>query len=48
MKMISHVSSATSGDAAYKAYIAFDAPEQTRLGMTVVVTAGKSAADNAE
>ena len=48
VKMISHVSSVTSGDAAYKAYIAFDAPEQTRLGMTVVVTAGKSAADNAE
>lgn len=48
VKMISHVSSVTSGDAAYKAYIGFDAPEQTRLGMTVVVTAGKSAADNAE
>ena len=36
--MISHVSSSTSGDAAYKAYVSFTPPAQTRLGMTVVVT----------
>ena len=38
--MISHVSSSESGEAVYKAYVSFDPPDQTRLGMTVMVTAG--------
>lgn len=38
--MISHVSSSESGEASYKAYISFGPPAQTRLGMTVMVTAG--------
>lgn len=39
--MISHVSSSDSGEAAYKAYITFDPPQETRLGMTVMVIAGE-------
>ena len=40
--MISHVSSSETGEAAYKAYISFEPPAQTRLGMTVMVTTGSA------
>jgi len=42
VEMISHVSSSETGEAAYKAYISFDPPAQTRLGMTVMVTTGSA------
>jgi HlyD family secretion protein len=37
VQMISHVSSATEGDATYNAYIDFQSDEAVRIGMTVVV-----------
>lgn len=42
VEMISHVSSSETGEAAYKAYISFAPPAQTRLGMTVMVTTGSA------
>ena len=42
VEMISHVSSSETGEAAYKAYISFEPPAQTRLGMTVMATTGSA------